>query len=126
MGTQIQHQQKAEHHLAFLGTISDDYPDWLATVAFYAAVELVEVLAAIRGHHSTSHEGRKDYVRKNLVRIHQAFHKLYNASLDARYEPLSQCLSAQDVRKELIDRSLKQIQSFAASQCQQSRQSDAP
>ena len=42
-----QHQEKAEHNRAFLGTISDEaYSDWRATIAFYVAVPLVEKLRA--------------------------------------------------------------------------------
>ena len=50
---------KAASHKKFLQTISDDFPDWLATVAFYAAVEMVEQLLAERGHHGESHHDRK-------------------------------------------------------------------
>ena len=115
MGTPAQHHEKAEHHLAFLATIPDEYPDWLTTVAFYAAVEIVEMLCAERGIHSTSHESRKCYVRENFPRIHKPYHALYNASLDARYEAREHCLPAKEVRESLINGSLKQIQSFAKS-----------
>ena len=48
MGTAAKHEEKAAHHSEFFAEISDRYPDWLATVAFYAAVEYVEGLFAVR------------------------------------------------------------------------------
>lgn len=115
MGTAVQHRQKAEHNLEFLKTIGDDYPDWMATVAFYAAVEMLEALFAERGYHSTSHEDRKRYVRKNFQSIYQAYSALYNASLDGRYQPSNRWLPAAEVRSELIARRLKHIKSFCES-----------
>jgi hypothetical protein len=118
MGTAAQHQQKAEHHLRFLGAIADDYSDWLATVAFYAAVELIERLLSDRGRHSKNHEDRNNAVRRDYQNIHKAFKALYNASLDARYESLEHSLPAAEVRKELIEKRLAHIQSFVASHSQ--------
>jgi hypothetical protein len=76
MGTVAQHPTKAEHHRQFLTKVPDSYPDWMATVAFYTAVELVETLAALKGNHSTSHETRKRFVRQNHPRFAGAFHTL--------------------------------------------------
>jgi hypothetical protein len=115
MATAADHQAKADHHLAFLQTIPDQFPDWLATVAFYAAVELVERLRAERGQHSRSHEDRKNAVRKDFPSIFKDYHDLYNASLDARYMSLSHCLDVKDVRDVLIGRRLQHIIKFAAS-----------
>jgi len=115
IGTASQHQQKAEHHLRFLNTILDDYPDWLATVAFYAAVELIESLFSGRDAHSKNHEDRNNSVRKNYPSIHKAFKALYNASLDARYQSLDRWHSASEVRKELIEKRLAHIRSFVGS-----------
>src|SRR5690606_34511623 len=64
MGKSAEHRAKAESHLAFLATVADEFPDWLCTVAFYAAVEFVEEMLAARGHHSKSHFERKEALRK--------------------------------------------------------------
>jgi hypothetical protein len=92
-----EHQQKAESHLRFLESIADDFPDWLATVAFYAAVELIEELLAARGHHSQSHFERKSALKQHFPNreLNHAYFDLYNASLDARYLPSQQCRAAQ-------------------------------
>jgi len=118
MGTVAQHREKANHHLAFLETIPDEFPDWLATVAFYAAVEFVEMLLADRGLHSKSHEDRKLAVRRDFKRLFRHYHALYNASLNARYEAMEHRLNASEVRSHLIEVCLKHIQQFATTRIQ--------
>lgn len=117
MGTHAEHQAKAESHLRFLAQISDDFPDWMATVAFYTAVELVEKLLAKHGHHSTDHFDRKTSLKKYYPnrQLNQAYYDLYNASLDARYLPQSKCPSANEVREILIDRRLRHISQYVTS-----------
>ena len=73
MGTAAEHDEKARHHLQFLGEISDQYPDWLATVAFYAAVELVERLFAQHRVHSRGHEDRNQSVQRRYPSIAAAY-----------------------------------------------------
>ncbi len=115
MGTPAEHQAKAEHHLEFLEHISDEFPDWLATVAFYAAVELIENFFAERGFHSNTHEEHNRKVLSDLRSIHKAYKALYNASLDARYESMEHWLGAEEVRAELISNRLSHIQAFVTS-----------
>jgi hypothetical protein len=115
MGTPAEHQSKADHNLAFLKTISDDYPDWMATAAFYVAVQLIEKLLAERGVHSADHHQRKQAVRKEFPTIQKAYNALYNASLVARYDQPSQALPVADVRKILIDKHLHHIIKFVES-----------
>ena len=65
-----QHQEKADHHRAFLATITADrFQDWAAVVAFYCAVELVEKLRAYDGQHSESHHDRLDYLQRPPHRV---------------------------------------------------------
>jgi len=106
MGTAAEHEEKAAHHLEFLAEISDRYPDWLATVAFYAAVECVERLFARYDIHSRDHEDRKRFVRQRYPSIFGAYKALYNASLDARYEGRNRWLPVEEVRRNLIARHL--------------------
>ncbi len=115
MGTATEHEEKARHHLAFLIEIRDEYPDWLATVAFYSAVELVGRLFAQHGVHSRGHEDRNQSVQRRYPSIAAAYKALYNASLDARYQDMNRWLSAEEVRRELIARRLSHIQSFVES-----------
>jgi hypothetical protein len=115
MGTSAEHKAKAEHNLAFLQTIDDAFPDWMATAAFYSAVQLVEQLLADRGLHSADHFQRKTAVRRDFPSIQRAYNALYNASLVARYDSPSLVLPVAQVRSELINRHLAAIVSFAKS-----------
>lgn len=96
--------------------IPEQYPDWMATVAFCAAAELVEKMLARRGLHSPRHEDRKPAVREHFPRILAPYHALYNAWLSAQSESMNHWLDAEEVRRELINRRLGQIREFAASQ----------
>ncbi len=125
MGTEAEHRQKAEHHRRFLATIPDEYPDWLATVAFYIAVELIEGLLAERSGHSRSHEDRKNAIRRDYPSIQKSYNSLYNASLDARYESPMNWRSADRVRRELIAIRLAHIEKFAASHSRHAPESSA-
>lgn len=58
MASEAAHLAKADSNQSFLETIGDEYPDWLAIVAFYKAVHLVEALFAKEGRQSKSHYGR--------------------------------------------------------------------
>lgn len=118
MGKSAEHRAKAESHLAFLATVADEFPDWLCTVAFYAAVEFVEEMLAARGHHSKSHFERKEALRKAFPksRVIHAFSTLYNASLDARYLQQAHCPTAREARDILINVHLTTIRQFADAQ----------
>jgi hypothetical protein len=100
-----QHQEKADHNRAFLNAIVSSGPaDWIAVVAFYTAVHLVEKLRAYRGEHSKDHEERGQAVRKNFRPIHTPYHELFNHSLIARYGTLGKfTLSPADAKAVLVD-----------------------
>ena len=117
MGTQAEHLAKAKSHRAFLDTIPDQFPDWLATVAFYTAVEYVEMLLATRGHHSKSHFDRKNALHRHFPNrpLNRAFSDLYNASLDGRYLSPAQCPTVQEVRTILIAQRLEHIEKYVTS-----------
>lgn len=86
MPTADEHKRKAEHDLRFLETIdTDEFCDWMAVVAFYIAVHLVEQLRALVDEHSTDHTNRLEFIRAHHPSIHFHFHALYNISRIARY-----------------------------------------
>ena len=111
-----QHQEKAEHNRAFLGTITEDvYSDWRATITFYVAVHLVEKLRAYDGDHSQDHSERDRYVRGNHRAIYDSYRQLYSASLEARYKSLHAfSISPADVKGVLIDVFLVEIERYVA------------
>ncbi len=112
MATVAQHRQKAEHHRALLDVIPEEFPDWLATGAFYVAVELVEMLLATRGLHTVRNEQRKRTLRREFPKLLAPYSALYNAAICARSEPEEFWLSTEEVDKELIGRRLGEIQDF--------------
>ncbi len=63
------------------------HSEWVATVAFYKAVQIVEaVFAAHLKRHSHGHDGRiEDLKRPVFVELYREFRPLYAASLVARY-----------------------------------------
>jgi hypothetical protein len=106
-----QHQEKADHCRKFLATIDEEFSDWRAIVAFYTALHLIEKLRAYDGDHSTSHDDRDRYVRKNHSNIYNPYHQLFNASLDARYKTRGGfTITPADVQKILIDTYLVAIE----------------
>ena len=113
-----QHQEKASSSRAFLDSISTDAPpDWIATVAFYTAVHLVEKLRAYRGEHSENHEDRNSAVRRDYRAIQTEYHELYNHSLVARYGTAGQfSMKASEVKALLVDTYLVAIEQFVANE----------
>jgi hypothetical protein len=87
MPTADQHRAKIAHNRLFLNSVSvEDFPDWVATAAFYTALHLVEQLRVASGHgQSENHTLRAAYVRDRHPTIFVAYRKLQNASNLARY-----------------------------------------
>jgi hypothetical protein len=116
MPTPKQHQQKADDNRAFLNAIlSTGPPEWVATVAFYTAVHLVEKLLAYSGNHSKNHEERGSAVRKDFRQIYSQYHELFNNSLIARYGTSGKFSMTLDKTKQLlVNDYLAKIEKFVA------------
>ncbi len=100
MATEQAYLDKAKSNQRFLDTISDEFPDWLATVAFYKAVHLVEAVFARAERPSKNHSDRNYRLKRKYKSIWMAFHPLYNSSKVARYT--GNRLDPKDVRGVLI------------------------
>jgi hypothetical protein len=95
-------------------------PEWAAVVAFYAAVHLIERLAAAeptRPVHHRTHTQREDYLRRH--RQHRAlltdYVALQSASEVSRYGTVNQfntLYSAAIVQSQLIDTHLFAIENY--------------
>src|SRR5262245_53370067 len=86
MPTAEEHLNTANHNLAFMQTVDqDEFGDWMAVVAFYVAVHLVERLRAFAGQHSVDHRDRDEFVRNSHLQIHPPYHELYRISMIVRY-----------------------------------------
>lgn len=121
MPNSTEHRDKHAFNRAFLNTgLASSNPEWAAVVAFYAAVHLIERLAAaeLRGpvHHRT-HSQRETYLRRH--RQHRAvlidYERLQHASEISRYGTAAQFtarFSATTVQSELIDTHLAAIEDY--------------
>lgn len=121
MPSEAEHQAKYLECLALLGgppPLASVSRPWAATVAFYAAVHLIEMLAARDGVHHTRHSGvasRNWYVAQRHPSIYANFSALYSASLLARYEPPAAFAAAypgDTVEEVLIGRCLDALQTY--------------
>ena len=108
MASETAHLAKADSNQSFLETIGDEYPDWLAVVAFYKAVHLVEALFARQGTQSKNHTDRNRRLKKHHPAIWKAFIPLFNASKLLRYTDYK--MSAHKVRQELIGTRLAKVE----------------
>lgn len=64
----------------------DSHDEWIATIAFYKAVQLAEALRVKQtGRGSTDHKTRNDWVRVHHPLLYKHLRPLYQSSLVARY-----------------------------------------
>jgi hypothetical protein len=121
MPSSAEHQEKYAENRRFLdanGGLAANEPVWAAVVAFYAALHLVERLAARQNLHHTqggAHGARRDYLKAHLQ--HRAillpYRALHLASEIARYHTLNrfrQAYSPAMVQSLLIDTHLVAIE----------------
>ncbi|MBX7073752.1 MAG: hypothetical protein K1X71_11450 [Pirellulales bacterium] len=113
MPSAAEHREKCERHRQFLAIVPDEFPDWLATVAFYIGVEAIEMMLAERGAHSRDHHERNQAVKRQFPSLNASWHTLYNMSLDVRYLTADHFPTIGEVRSQLIDRKLAHVLSFA-------------
>lgn len=90
MASEIDHINLANKNhdtLAYLVQQADKHSEWVATVAFYKAVQVVEaVFASHLKTHSHGHDSRiADLKRPAYSELFKAYRPLYVASLIARY-----------------------------------------
>ncbi|MFN3420813.1 MAG: hypothetical protein ACK40X_03700 [Armatimonadota bacterium] len=77
--------QSIERVLTVLDDQNPDHWDWIAIVAFYAALHWVDAFLAAQGSHPQNHRERNRLVNL-LVPANLAYGILYSASRRARYE----------------------------------------
>jgi hypothetical protein len=92
MPTPDQHRQQAEHNKAFIRSLdlhTTPYLDWVVTVAFYAALHLMEWFLTSRGHTGRrDHQLRDAYISReaDLRAIYGYYTEPKYQSEGARYE----------------------------------------
>jgi hypothetical protein len=121
MPSSAEHRAKYEANRNHLDTGNNGGPlstldgCWAATVAFYAALHLVDRLAARTNYHPGNHTDRNAYVTSHHRPIWNAYNALYIASKIARYGTVNQFNSAYPgttVQDVLIDRRLVAIETY--------------
>lgn len=91
MPSLAEHAHKVAHNEAFFRGFDLDttpYLDWVVVVVFYSALHPVEAFAATRGEHFETHLEREQFVwaSPELRPVYTHYRRLYDDSLDARYE----------------------------------------
>jgi hypothetical protein len=96
MPSSAEHRAKYEANRHHLNTGNNGTPlstlagCWAATVAFYAALHLVDRLAARVNLHPANHTDRNSFVTSQHRPIWNAYNALYGASRTARYGTVNQ------------------------------------
>lgn len=128
MATEADRRAKYQHNLRFLETINDAaFADWAATAAFYAALQLVEALLdrkSIRDHSSHAARNRILQETRSFQNIWRNYKPLYEASVAARYIDLGgisyaqfeQWIPLDAVRRELVNRHLREVRRSVGTQ----------
>lgn len=90
------HTDKAKHNTEFAASLfGTKFIDWLITGSFYVALHYVDAHAAknkvkfeVLPGEETMHGLRRRYVRRKLRTLFTAYERLYQESMNARYDPL--------------------------------------
>src|SRR5262245_1955393 len=88
MATEKEHLDQASHNQDMLcATDPNRFPDWVATVAFYQAVHLVEAMFVRKGltNQSGSHVRRNQLLKRTFADLWKQYQPLYAFSRLARY-----------------------------------------
>ena len=108
MATESEHKQQARHNQTFLGTIdANHFPDWVATVAFYEAVHLIEMFFAHKVlYPGGSHTKRNNVLKRSYPAIWKDYRPLYAFSRLARYW----CMKVTPENADYIRKRLRRVE----------------
>lgn len=116
------HLAAAEHNQELVRLLlpKSEFSDWLAVVAFYTALHLVEAVLFEDGiKHGGNHRNREQILKrkKRYDQLYKHYIPLKEASVVARYldryDTFSKYMSPSEVQTELVDHSLKRIEQSA-------------
>lgn len=114
MATNEEHRSQAEHNERLLAAIdANAFPDWIATISFYAAVHWVEVLCNTRGHRTGSHIHRNQSLKRREPDLWIDYRPLYEYSRHARYR----CYKANPDDLKYIHRRLNRVKEYVLRTC---------
>lgn len=106
------HLQQWMSNRTLLEKIPDEWPDWMATIAFYAAVHAVEAVFALDNVHSNGHDARNLRLKRvnKYSFLHLNFQPLFNAAFNARYHCKRGWLPVQNVKNILVPNHLYAVE----------------
>ena len=123
MPSQIDHIHLANRNhntLNYLLQDPENYSEWIATVSFYKAVQLVEAMFSASKLSCNDHRQRHDKLKTMYPRIWKHYRFLWSASCIARYlhdntegnkyTSFSDYIKAEDVEKRVVKKRLKPIE----------------
>jgi hypothetical protein len=107
MATAEDHKLQAEHNRRFLETIDrEGFPDWAATVIFYTALHLVQMLFRTKGDVGGSHYRRNATLRRQYLSVWREYQPLYTFSRLSRY----QCMEMKSEYVPYLERRLDRVE----------------
>ncbi len=117
MGRESNHREKWKRNRAFIETISDQYPEWVVTAAFYTALHLVEWLFASDGlDPGRDHDDRDNKLMNTRYDpIRGAYKTLKDASMTARYDATKngrRSFTPENIKTTILGKYLKTIEDF--------------
>lgn len=108
------HVAQWKHNRSLLVCIPAAYPDWLATIAFYTALQAVDALLAYDDVTANSHDGRNATLKQTnrYEYIWRHYSPLYDLSRKVRYlaDP-SLWIQPGDIESHVLKRYLYPIES---------------
>ncbi|MDD4892077.1 MAG: hypothetical protein PHU85_19315 [Phycisphaerae bacterium] len=121
MGTEAEHLKRAQKNgraIEYLLLKLGDHPEWVATIAFYKALHLVDALLYHEFQaHGGNHDNRDRQIKTNHRYSHIAkfYGQLLRASLLARYldDPrvaFEDVFPPEKVKSEILDHMLSQLE----------------
>lgn len=128
MPNEKSHLSQANHNQNLLDQLVpkvEEFPDWVATVAFYKALHVVEAVLACESpiRHGRDHESRARILgsEKRHEQMYRNYRPLYAASMVARYmrddgADFTSYLSPARVISELLRHRLHQVEKSALKQ----------
>lgn len=100
------HRKQAEHNEYFLETLDKErFPDWAATVIFYAAVHRVQMLFETQGGSGGSHFRRNASLRKQYLNVWKEYQPLYTFSRLSRYR----CMKTKPEHVPYLERRYRRV-----------------
>ena len=92
MPTLQQHVTQARRNEELSRSIESSHPDWAVTTLFYAALHYVKAFSHVHppmrsaGAATISHDAVISALGQQAPRIHRQYRRLFDGSLDARYQ----------------------------------------